>query len=257
MNIIDRIAQRRMEYTLRQAYGQNAPIERGTNGSLFIKSDAAPVPAWKVDGKSDFDKFIRRYGMSATDSEGNEVKYTMASRGSVEASKNVTMITPIYTDKGGRRWLIIQEEDRPIDIARRGQEARVLAFPAGIIGDEEAFKSESALSSAVRELSEETGLTAKKVESLSPIVMLDGKKSITPIMTSPGLTDESTFFFKAIIDSIKPSQKAVTDGGVTRGWHFVPLKHIMKWFKSISEFGKIPSGQTLSAISLLLKRTKN
>ena len=167
MNIIDRISQGRMTRVLRKAYGQDAKIERGSNGSLYIKSDANDVPKWEIDGKSDFDKFIKRYGLSATDSEGKEVKYTMASRGSVEASKNVTKITPVYKDRWGRKWLIIQEEARPIDVARRGRDARVLAFPAGIIGDEAAFKSESALDSAIRELAEETGLTAKKVENLS------------------------------------------------------------------------------------------
>ena len=253
MNIVDRISQQRMVRTLKNAYGEQANVQKGSNGSLYIKSDASEVPVWKINGKSDFDKFIKRYDMSAADSEGKEVKYTMASRGSVEASKNVTMITPVHKDRFGRKWLVIQEEARPIDVARRGKDARVLAFPAGIIGDEAAFQSETALDSARREVSEETGLTAKKVENLTPVAIKDGKKVITPVMTSPGLTDESTFFFKAIIESIKPSRKAVTDGGVTRGWHFVPLKNIMTWFENVGKHGKIPSGQTLSALALLLK----
>ncbi len=87
-----------------------------------------------------------------------------------------------------------------------------------------------------------------------PKTVSGGKSTTIPIMTSPGLTDESTYFFKAIIDTIKPAQKAKTDGGVTRGWHFVPLKHIMKWFDEMSKIGKTPSGQTLSAIALLLKK---
>lgn len=253
MNIIDRVAQYRMERTLRRAYGSDANIVRGSKGSLFIPSDAPAVPEWKIDGKTDFDKFIKRYGMSACDESGNTIPYTMASRGSVEEAKNVTMIAPVYRDKGGRRWVVIQEEARQIDVARRGTDARTLAFPAGVIGDEAAFQSESALDSAVRELAEETGLTAKKVVNLSPVVTKDGKSTITPIMTSPGLTDEGTFFFKAIIDSMKPSQKAVTDGGVTRGWHFVPLKHVSKWMAELSKVGKIPSGQTLTLMHLLKK----
>ena len=256
MNIVDKISQQRMVRTLRNAYGEQASIQKGSNGSLYIKSDAGEVPEWKINGKSDFDKFIKRYDMSAVDDEGKDVKYTMASRGSVEASKNVTMIAPVYKDRFGRKWLVIQEEARPIDVARRGRDARILAFPAGIIGDEAAFQSETALDSAIRELSEETGLTAKKVKNLSPVVIKDGKKVITPVMTSPGLTDESTFFFKAIIESIKPSRKAVTDGGVTRGWHFVPLKNIMTWFENVGKHGKIPSGQTLSALTLLLRQVK-
>lgn len=256
MNIIDRIAQHRMERKLKSAYGQGTNVERGSNGSLYIRSDAGEVPDWKITGKSDFDKFIKRYGMVGTDGQGQEIPYTMASRGSVEASKNVTMIAPVYKDRWGRKWLIVQEEARPIDVARRGKDARVLAFPAGVIGDEAAFQSETALESAVRELSEETGLGAKKVVNLSPVVAKDGKRVITPVMTSPGLTDESTYFFKAMIDSIKPTQKAVTDGGVTRGWHFVPQKHVMKWLEASGEQGKIASGQTLSALALLNEKVK-
>lgn len=242
--IIDKITQYFMERNLRREYGSGVQIQRGPNGSLFIPSDAPAVPEWRVDGKSDFDKFIKRYGMTAIDENGNEVgKYTMASRGSVEASKDVTMIAPEYKDKFGRRWTVIQEEARPIDIARRGKDARILAFPAGIIGDEAAFQSESAMESAVRELTEETGLKAKKVVPLN---------TFGEIRTTPGLTDEATNYYKAVVDRLKPSAKAVTDGGVTRGWHFVPIKRLPAWFASLGQLGKIPSGQTLSAIALMI-----
>lgn len=243
MEITDRITQYFMERKLRKSYGDNVEILKGPNGSLFIPSDAPEVPEWKVDGKSDFDKFIKRYGMTAIDSNGQEVgKYTMASRGTVEASKDVTMIAPEYKDRFGRKWTVIQEEARPIDIARRGSNARILAFPAGIIGDEAAFQSESAMESAVRELTEETGLEAKKVVSLSK----------HEIRTTPGLTDEATNYYKATIEKLKPSTKAVTDGGVTRGWHFVPLKRLPQWFESLAKLGKVPSGQTLTAIALMV-----
>jgi len=252
MGILDYIHQKLMINTLNSEYGNGINIQRGPNGSLFIPSDAPEVPEWKVDGKSDFDKFIKRYGMTAVNAEGKEVgKYTMASRGTVETSKNVTMIAPEYKDRLGRRFTIIQEEARPIDIARRGKNARILAFPAGIIGDEAAFKSESAMESAVRELSEETGLKAKKVINLTPASKAgEAAAHNIPVMTSPGLTDESTHFFKAVIDKLKPTSKAVTDGGVTRGWHFVPTKQLPKWFVKMAQSGKIPSGQTLCAIAL-------
>ena len=258
MQIADRIHQRLMERTLRKEYGKDTNIQRGPNGSLYIPSNAQDVPTWKIDGPSDFDRFIKRYGMTAVDDNGQEAgKYTMATRGSVESSKNVTMITPEYKDKLGRRWVVIQEEARPIDIARRGKDARILAFPAGIIGDEAVFASESAMDSAVRELSEETGLVAKKVINLTPTTVKDGVATSVPVMTSPGLTDESTHFFKAIIEKLKPSRKAETDGGVTRGWHFVPVKRMPKWLASMEKLGKIPSGQSLTAIALsILSRGK-
>ena len=244
MKISDRITQYFMERNLRKSYGDGVQIQRGPNGSLYIPSDAPEVPEWKIDGKSDFDKFIKRYGMTAFDSEGKEVgKYTMASRGSVEASTDVAMIAPEYRDRFGRRWTVIQEEARPIDIARRGKNARILAFPAGLIGDEAAFKSESAMESAIREMTEETGLKAQSIVNLNP----HGE-----IRTTPGLTDEATNYFKATVTELKPSAKAVTDGGVTRGWHFVPVKRLPQWFEALAKTGKVASGQTLTAIALML-----
>ena len=245
MKISDFITQRFMERKLKKAYGSDVQIQRGANGSLFISSGAPEVPEWKIDGKSDFDKFIKRYGMTAVDEKGQEVaKYTMASRGSVEASKDVTMIAPEYRDRFGRRWTVLQEEARPIDVVRRGKNARILAFPAGIIGDEAAFRDESAMESAVRELTEETGLKPKKIIGLNP--------SSVAIKTTPGLTDEATNYFKAEIKDLKPSTKAVTDGGVTRGWHFVPVKRLPQWIENLAKSGKIISGQSLTAIALMV-----
>ena len=251
-NIWDKVTQKNMMKSLKENYGDGVNIQKGAKGSLFIPSDAAPVPEWRIDGKTDFDKFIKRYGMTAFDDTGKEVgKYTMASRGTVEASGDVTMTIPKFKDKFGRVWTMIQEEARPIDVARRGKDARVLAFPAGCIGDEAKFLSESAKDCAIRELAEETGMVATKVRSLNPTVLRNGQAVSTPIMTSPGLSDESTYYYEAIVDKFKPSTKAVTDGGVTRGWHFVPLKNISDWFKTMSEKGVIPSGQSLTGLQLL------
>ena len=251
-SFLDKITQNGMKKNLEKAYGDGVQIEKGAKGSLFIPSDADAVPNWKVDGKTDFDKFIKRYGMTAVDDTGAEVgKYTMASRGTMEASGNVTMTIPTYKDKYGRTWTMIQEEARPIDILRRGKDARVLAFPAGCIGDEAQFLSESAKDCAIRELSEETGVVASKIKDLNPQVLENGQLVSVPIMTSPGLTDESTYFYQAVVESFKPSSKATTDGGVTRGWHFVPLKNIQKWFEVQAQKGKIASGQTLTGLSLL------
>ena len=251
-SVFDKITQKNMKKELQKAYGESTNIVKGSNGSLFIKSDAGPIPNWQVDGKTDFDRFIKRYGMTALDDAGNEVgKYTMASRGTVASSGNVTMTIPTYKDKYGRVWTMIQEEARPIDLLRRGKDARVLAFPAGCIGDEVAFLGEDATQSALRELTEETGMIATKIKSLNPKTIQNGVKVDTPIMTTPGLTDEATYYYEAVVNSFKPSRKATTDGGVTRGWHFVPLKNINKWFKTSAEQGKIPSGQSLTGLSLL------
>jgi len=100
------------------------------------------------------------------------------------------------------------------------------------------------MESAVRELSEETGLKAKKIVNLNP--------SSEAIRTTPGLTDEATNYYKAVINDLKPSTKAVTDGGVTRGWHFVPVKRLPQWIENLAKTGKVVSGQSLTAIALML-----
>ena len=253
-NLCDKITQKSMSKNLKKNYGSDTVITKGDKGSLFISSNAGPVPEWKVDGKSDFDKFIKRYGLTAVDDTGKEVgKYTMASRGTIEASGDVTMTIPKFKDKFGRTWTMLQEEARPIDVARRGKDARVLAFPAGCIADEAAFLSESATECAVRELAEETGMVAKKIKNLNPFTVRNGERVATPIMTSTGLTDEATYYYEALVDEFKPSTKAITDGGVTRGWHFVPLKNLETWFKTMALEGKIPSGQTLTGLQLMGK----
>lgn len=254
MKILDNFFQTQFRKQLHQAYG-HVQILKETDGSLYMPAELPEAPVWKVTGPTDFDKFIKRMELTAVDGSGKEVgKYTMATRGDAKAGKNVTMIIPTFRDKFGRLWTMIQEELRPIDGARRGKDARVLAFPAGIIGDEAAFASESAAQSAVRELAEETGMAADKIKALSPTVIKDGKAVSVPIMTSPGLTDEATYFFEARIKSLKPVTKAVTDGGVTRGWYFVPVRKIPKWLESLSKLGEIPSGQTLSALALYMAK---
>ena len=70
---IDNIAQKNMSDNLAKSYGDGVNIQKGANGSLFIPSDAPPVPEWKADGVSDFDKFIKRYGLSAVDESGAEI----------------------------------------------------------------------------------------------------------------------------------------------------------------------------------------
>lgn len=251
-NLWDNVTQKSMMKNLRENYGDGVTIQKGQKGSLFIPSEAAPVPEWRIDGKTDFDRFIKRYGLTAIDDTGKEVgKYTMASRGTIEASGDVTMTIPKFKDKFGRFWTMIQEEARPIDIARRGKDARILAFPAGCIGDEAMFLTESAKDCAIRELAEETGMIATQVKNLNPLVTKNGQTVATPIMTTPGLTDESTYYYEAIVDRFKPSTKVTTDGGVTRGWHFVPLKNMREWFSIMAEKGKIPSGQSLTGLQLL------
>ena len=69
----DNITQKSMMKNLRENYGDGVTIQKGQKGSLFIPSEAAPVPEWRIDGKTDFDRFIKRYGLTAIDDTGKEI----------------------------------------------------------------------------------------------------------------------------------------------------------------------------------------
>ena len=223
---------------------QTNNVQPGPYGSLYIPAGSQSSPSWKVTGKTDFDRFIKRYALEATDDSGKKLAWTMATRGDEKKSGNVTMVIPVVKDNENGDWLFIQEEARPIDLARNGSDSRLLAFPAGIIGDE--VENESAQESAIRELTEETGLVSNKIEHLNPF---------GAIPTTPGLTDEATEYYSAEIESLKPVKKALTDG-VTKGWWLVPVACLFKWFGALAQSGKIATGQTLTALQLMMQKGK-
>lgn len=219
-------------------------VQRGPCGSYYIPAGSQMSPKWSVTGKTDFDKFVKRYALEATGEDGKKQAWTMATRGDEKKSGNVTMVVPIVEDNQKHQYLFIQEEARPIDLARNGSDSRLLAFPAGVIGDE--IEGETAKDSAIRELTEETGLISDEIDHLNPF---------GPIPTTPGLTDEATEYYSAEIKDLKPATKALTDG-VTKGWWLVPVAALYKWFAEIGKQGKIATGQTLTAIQLMLQKGK-
>ena len=104
-------------------------------------------------------------------------------------------------------------------------QARVIEIPAGIVGDEEEHLAESLAGTAARELLEETGYRAGKIEKL-----ID-----TP--TSAGLTSEFIHLFYAT-DLVREHP-----GGGVAGEdiivHHVPLKHLRDWLGEQAAAGKI------------------
>jgi ADP-ribose pyrophosphatase len=81
--------------------------------------------------------------------------------------------------------LAVTDDDQVILIEqfRRPVNARVIDFPAGLVGDEDGH--EDADETARRELEEETGYVCAKVERL------------TSGPTSPGITSETVAFYRA------------------------------------------------------------
>jgi ADP-ribose pyrophosphatase len=95
---------------------------------------------------------------------------------------------------------------------------KVIEIPAGLVGDEEEFRGEALSATAARELLEETGYRAGKIELLiaSP--------------TSAGMTPEITHLFHAT-DLVKEH-----DGGGTEHEdiqvHLVPRNDLRAWLKA-------------------------
>lgn len=94
-------------------------------------------------------------------------------------------------------------------------QARTIELPAGIIGDSTAFRDESVLASALRELLEETGY-----QGTSAHLLCAGP-------TAPGLTSETSHLVRVT------GLKKIHDGGGVDGEditvHIVPLKEIDSW----------------------------
>ena len=73
MEIRDYFQQRYMMRKLKNSYGNDTKLQKGKYGSIYMPSDAPAVPNWEINGESTLNKFIKRFGMTAIDSQGNEI----------------------------------------------------------------------------------------------------------------------------------------------------------------------------------------
>lgn len=113
--------------------------------------------------------------------------------------------------------LLVEQFRIPIQLA-------TIELPAGIVGDEEEFRGEALSATASRELLEETGYRAGKMEELI----------VSP--TSAGLTSEFVHLFLAT------DLTRETDGGGTHGEnitvHRIPVSTLRAWLKEQERLGK-------------------
>lgn len=101
----------------------------------------------------------------------------------------------------------------------------VIEIPAGIVGDEPEFVGESLADTAGRELLEETGYRAGKIEKLIS----------TP--TSAGLTSEFIHLFHATDLTRETEGGGVAGENITV--HHVPLTELRTWLADQEAAGKI------------------
>jgi len=101
---------------------------------------------------------------------------------------DAVVIVPIFAKRGEMKIACINEYRAPMDEI-------LIGLPAGLIDDDE-----TAVEAAVRELKEETGLTAKYLLHESPL-----------LFSSEGLTDESVKVVYLLIEG-EPSNEFLEDG---------------------------------------------
>jgi ADP-ribose pyrophosphatase len=124
-----------------------------------------------------------------------------------ERKKGKEAVAVLAVDDGGR--VILTEQ------LRRPVNARVIDYPAGLVGDEEG--SSDPATAAKKELEEETGYTCERVELLA-----SGP-------SSPGITSEKVSFYRA--HGVRRKGPGGGVGGEEIEVHAVPLQSLPQWLR--------------------------
>lgn len=116
-----------------------------------------------------------------------------------------------------RELVLVEQQRIPVG-------ARTIELPAGMIGDEAAFKDETISASAIRELEEETGYRGARAQ-----ILLSG-----PV--APGLTSEQLHLVQ-VFDLQKVGEGGgVDDEDITV--HVIPLTNVRPWLRAQAQTGK-------------------
>ncbi len=140
---------------------------------------------------------------------------------------NATGVVAIFAVTDQRRLLLVEQYRAPI--ART-----VIELPAGLVGDDPAHGKEDLAAGANRELCEETGYQARRMEQLA----------VLP--TSPGVTNEIVTLFRAT-----GLQKVGAGGGVDGEdlrVHEVPLDDLGPWLAERERGGDMISAQLYAGL---------
>jgi ADP-ribose pyrophosphatase len=129
---------------------------------------------------------------------------------------NATGAALILAVTTGQKVLLVEQYRIPVH-------ARTIELPAGIIGDEPGAGNESQAEAARRELLEETGYAAEKIEAL------------TTGASCSGITTERVTLFRAT-----GLRRVGQGGGVAQEditVHEVPLAEIVPWLEAKAKTG--------------------
>ena len=136
------------------------------------------------------------------------------------------------TDDGN---LLLVEQPRPA-VGRN-----VIEIPAGLAGDVAGHETEALAAAAMRELLEETGYEAAKMELL------------TEGAASAGISDEIITLFRAT--GLKKVGKGEGDGSEQITLHEIPVQRVVSWLDEQRQLGKLFDLKVYGALYFALYRS--
>ena len=178
-------------------------------------------------------KFLQLKQTSSPDGKGD---WVYAHRPN---AKDVVVIVPVIHNKNGASVIFLETERPPLKAENKAQ--RCIELPAGLVGDENS--KETVKDALAKELLEETGYEADKITIQSK-----------NIASSPGCVSETSTIAIADINKDKIKQPPITDNGIIKNIHKVPVKNLTQWIKEQEDKGKAISAQALSGLFFLISK---
>jgi ADP-ribose pyrophosphatase len=145
-------------------------------------------------------------------------------------SRGVVLIVPFTRE---RRLVLVEQLRLPVG-------APAVEFPAGLIGDEPGHEDEDPVSSARRELIEETGYEARALALVSSSA------------TSPGMANERVHFVLAW-DLLRVGQGGGV-GGEKIVVHEVPLVEVDAWLRQQEHAGRVIAAKVYAGLYFAHRR---
>lgn len=155
-----------------------------------------------------------------------EGRWEYADRVNATGAAIIVAVTP------DQKLLLVEQYRIPVHV-------RTIEMPAGIIGDEAEHSAESQAEAARRELSEETGYDAERMEIL------------TSGPASSGLTSEVVTLFRA-----SGLRKVSAGGGIAHEEivvHEVPLNEVHAWLETRVRAGLMIEPKVYAGLYFLLR----